>query len=255
MSSASADEIRIIGIAGIPEVRPGDNLGGIISDAIRQQPAGMSSGEVLVIAQKIVSKAEGKVVRLSQVRPSKVSAEWAKRYGKDPRVVEVALGESVRIVRMDRGVLISETRHGFVCANAGVDISNVEEGYVTLLPDDPDESARRLRQSLRDELGADVAVIVSDTFGRPWREGLVNIALGVAGLDPLIDLRGKPDWKGQPLRVTVMAAADELASAAELVMGKASGVPAALIKGYRYESAVEQSGRALIRPPEMDLFR
>jgi len=254
VNSPRADEVRIIGIPGIPEIRSGDDLGAIISASIEQQSIEISAKDILVVAQKIVSKAEGKTVRLEDVRPSRMASEWGRAYHKDPRVVEVALSESARIVRMHRGVLISETRHGFVCANAGVDTSNVAQGYVTLLPDDADESARRVRQALGDELGAEAAVIVSDTFGRPWREGLVNVALGVAGLEPLIDLRGKPDWNGQVLRVTVMAVADELASAAELVMGKAAGVPAALIKGYSYQPA-ESSGRSLIRTPATDLFR
>jgi len=247
-------EIGIIGVTGIPEITSGDNLGYIISNAIKHQSLDLSANDILVVAQKIVSKAEGKTLRLDHISPSTMAQEWARAYDKDPRVVEAALKESVRIVRMDRGVLISETRHGFVCANAGVDTSNVADGYVTLLPDDPDESAVRLRQFLKDELGIDIAVIVSDTFGRPWREGLVNVALGVAGLEPLIDLRGKPDWKGQPLKVTVMAIADELASAAELVMSKAAGLPVALIRGYDYQRG-ESSARSLIRAPEADLFR
>jgi len=254
VNSIRPDEIRIIGIDGIPEIKAGDRLGATISAAIKAQSIDISGPQVLVVAQKIVSKAEGKIVPLDTVQPSKTAASWARAHGKDARVVEIALNESVRIVRMDRGVLISETRHGFVCANAGVDASNVEAGYVTLLPEDPDRSARELRRAIRNELGVDVAVIVSDTFGRAWREGLVNVALGVAGLEPLIDFRGKPDWKGQPLRVTVMAVADELASAAELVMSKSAGIPVALIKGYWYEPA-ESSGRALIRAPETDLFR
>ena len=259
MSSLSPDEIRIIGIPGLPEIKVGDNLGAIISAvitsaAIKDQSVAICAHDILVVAQKVVSKTEGKLVWLDGVRPSKMAATWARAYGKDPRVVEVALGESVRIVRMDRGVLISETRHGYVCANAGVDTSNVAEGYVTLLPDDADASARGLRGFFQREMGVEVAVIISDTFGRPWREGLVNVALGVAGLEPLVDLRGKPDWSGQPLRVTVMAIADELASAAELVMGKCAGRPAALIRGYGYEAA-ESSGQSLIRTPEMDLFR
>jgi coenzyme F420-0:L-glutamate ligase/coenzyme F420-1:gamma-L-glutamate ligase len=254
LTSSRHQEISIIGIAGIPEINSGDNLGKIISDAIKHQSLEISNTDILVVAQKIVSKAEGKSVRLDDVTPSKLAIQWGLAYGKDPRVVQAALNESIRIVRMDRGVLISETRHGFVCANAGVDTSNVADGYVTLLPDDPDGSAQRLRQFLRTRLGGEVAVIISDTFGRPWREGLVNVAIGVAGLEPLLDLRGEPDWKGQPLRVTVMAVADELASAAELVMSKAAGLPVALISGYGYQRA-ESSARSLIRKPETDLFR
>jgi coenzyme F420-0:L-glutamate ligase/coenzyme F420-1:gamma-L-glutamate ligase len=254
VNSDGPQQIRIIGVTGIPEIASGDNLGYIISGAIERQSLELAAEDILVVAQKIVSKAEGKTVQLDDIRPSMMAVEWSRAYDKDPRVVQAALNESIRIVRMDRGVLISETRHGFVCANAGVDASNVEDGYVTLLPDDPDGSAQRLRQFIRNEFGSDIAVIVSDTFGRPWREGLVNVALGVAGLEPLIDLRGKPDWKGQPLRVTVMAVADELASAAELVMSKDAGLPVALIRGYPYQRG-ESSARRLIRAPEADLFR
>jgi coenzyme F420-0:L-glutamate ligase/coenzyme F420-1:gamma-L-glutamate ligase len=254
VTSERTAEVRIIGIAGIPEIRPGDDLGGIICQAIKRCSIEIKAPDILVVAQKIVSKAEGRMVKLDTVRPTKMAEAWAEAYGKDPRVVEVALGESIRIVRMDRGVLISETRHGFVCANAGVDTSNVADGYVTLLPDDPDGSARVLREAIRRETGAEAAMIISDTFGRPWREGLVNVAVGAAGLEPLIDLRGKRDRNGQPLKVTVMAVADELASAAELVMGKAAGVPVALIRGYRYKPG-EGSCRKLIRSAETDLFR
>jgi coenzyme F420-0:L-glutamate ligase / coenzyme F420-1:gamma-L-glutamate ligase len=247
-------KIEIIGISGIPEVCEGDDLAALIITAVRNSVIEILNGDVLVIAQKIVSKAEGRVVRLESIEPGDRALQWAKSYDKDPRVVEVVLGESKRIVRMERGVLISETEHGFVCANAGVDTSNVAEGTVALLPKDSDASARAIRSSLEGALGVRIAVIISDTFGRPWREGLVNVALGVSGMVSLIDYRGKVDSHGNALRVTVIAVADELASAAELVMEKSTGVPVVIIRGYDHRSS-EGSGRELIRVPELDLFR
>ncbi|HYL98388.1 MAG TPA: coenzyme F420-0:L-glutamate ligase [Blastocatellia bacterium] len=256
------NEIRIIPIAGIPEVSSGENLARLITEAMLGSDLLAEAGDVFVIAQKVVSKAEGRVVKLDSVKPSSLALRWAADYDKDPRIVEVVLSESRRIVRMDRGILISETYHGFICANAGVDASNVESGTVTLLPEDPDRSAVQIEQELEKNLGFEVAVIVSDTFGRPWREGLVNVALGVAGVAAIIDLRGKTDWKGQPLRVTVVGVADELASAAELVMGKDSGVPVAIVRGFNYKERGEgeqgtgnRTGRDLIRAPNLDLFR
>ncbi|HSE97447.1 MAG TPA: coenzyme F420-0:L-glutamate ligase [Blastocatellia bacterium] len=247
-------EIRVIGIPGLPEITAGDDLSSLIARAIRESSIKLLQSDILVIAQKIVSKAEGRTVDLNTIEPSEPAREWAAKYDKDPRAVEVVLRESRRIVRMERGVLIAETRHGYVCANAGVDSSNTPEDTVVLLPEDPDSSARRIRSSLEAEFGINVAVIISDTFGRPWREGLVNVALGVAGLDPLIDYRGEPDSHGRQMRVTVIAVADELASAAELVMRKTAGVPAAIIRGFEYEPR-ESSAAGLIRRPELDLFR
>ena len=238
----------------MPEVSSGDDVATLIDEASRSADLNLLDRDVLVIAQKIVSKAEGRVVRLDSVVPSKRAREWAEAWDKDARVVEVVLRESKRIVRMERGVLISETEHGFVCANAGVDTSNVAEGTVTLLPRDADESAQRIRASLEKAFGIALAVIVSDTFGRPWREGLVNVALGVSGIAPLVDYRGERDSHGRPLKVTVMAIADELASAAELVMRKSAGIPVAIIRGFDYESS-EASSRALIRTQVLDLFR
>jgi coenzyme F420-0:L-glutamate ligase/coenzyme F420-1:gamma-L-glutamate ligase len=247
-------KIELIGVPGIPEVAEGDDVAALIARALRNAGIEVVDGDVLVVAQKIVSKAEGRIVRLDSVEPSPRAQEWASAYDKDARVVEVVLRESKRIVRMERGVLISETEHGFVCANAGVDTSNVAQGIVTLLPKDPDASARQVQLELEAAFGVRLAVIVSDTFGRPWREGLVNVALGVSGIAPLIDYRGQKDSHGNALKVTVIAIADELASAAELVMNKSAGVPVAIIRGFDYE-ARESSGGELVRAQEFDLFR
>jgi len=246
--------IQLIGVPGIAEVAEGDDVAALIARALRESGVALFDSDVLVVAQKIVSKAEGRIVRLDSVEPSAKASEWAAAYDKDPRVVEVVLRESKRIVRMEHGVLISETEHGFVCANAGVDTSNVAEGTVTLLPKDPDASARRIRSSLEAAFSVRLAVIVSDTFGRPWREGLVNVALGVSGIAPLLDYRGESDSHGNALKVTVIAIADELASAAELLMKKSAGIPVVIIRGFEYESS-EVSSRDLIRIPELDLFR
>ena len=247
-------KIELTGVPGIPEVVEGDEVAALIDRALRAASIELADGDIFVVAQKIVSKAEGRIVKLESVEPSPRAQEWAAAYDKDPRVVEVVLRESKRIVRMERGVLIAETEHGFVCANAGVDASNVAEGTVTLLPKDPDASAQKIRSALEDAFGVRIAVIVSDTFGRPWREGLVNVALGVSGIAPLIDYRGQEDSHGNALKVTVIAVADELASAAELVMKKSAGVPVAIIRGFDYEASEASSGE-LIRRAELDLFR
>jgi coenzyme F420-0:L-glutamate ligase/coenzyme F420-1:gamma-L-glutamate ligase len=242
--------LEIVGLTGLPEVRPGDDLGALIREAAAREQAAPGPETITVVAQKVVSKAEGAVVDLRAIEPSARARDWAAEWGKDPRVIQLVLRESRRIVRMERGVLIAETRHGFVAANAGVDQSNVPgDDWATVLPLDPDASARRLREAL-----ACGAVIISDTFGRPWREGLVNVAIGIAGLAPLADLRGARDRTGKPLRATVLAVADELAAAAGLVMGKSAGVPVALISGFRWERK-EGSAGELVRPAELDLFR
>jgi coenzyme F420-0:L-glutamate ligase/coenzyme F420-1:gamma-L-glutamate ligase len=238
----------------LPEIAAGDDLPSLIATAARRMNLQIADRDVIVIAQKIVSKAEGRVVRLNDVQPSRFAREWAEAHDKDARMIEVVLRESKRIVRMDRGVIISETRHGFVCANAGVDQSNVADDIVTLLPVDADESARGIQAALEREFNSRVAVIISDTFGRPWREGITNVAIGVAGIAPLVDYRGKLDSHGRPLRVTVIAVADELAAAAELVMQKTAGVPVAIIRGFDYH-ARKSSSRELIRPAQNDLFR
>jgi coenzyme F420-0:L-glutamate ligase/coenzyme F420-1:gamma-L-glutamate ligase len=238
--------VRIVGLAGIPEVKAGDDLAALIHSAA----GGVDGDTIVVVAQKIISKAEGAIVDLRSITPSGLAENWAARHGKDPRLIELVLRESRRIVRMDRGVLIAETRHGLITANAGVDQSNVPgEHFATTLPVDPDASAGRIRSVL----GCG-AVIVSDTFGRPWREGLVNVAIGVSGLEPLDDLRGARDWSGRALQVTRLAVADELAAAAGLVMPKSAGVPVALITGFDWMRG-EGSARKLRRPPDTDLFR
>lgn len=246
--------IQIIGVSGLPEIQEGADLASLITGSLRERDSKLLDRDVLVIAQKIVSKAEGRIVQLESIDPSSRAREWAAAWDKDPRVVEVVLRESKRIVRMERGILISETEHGFVCANAGVDTSNVAEGTVTLLPKNPDQSASAIRAALEEAFDLRLAVIVSDTFGRPWREGLVNVALGVSGMAPLIDYRGKADSHGHQLKVTVMAIADEIASAAELVMKKSAGIPITVVRGVHYEQR-EASGKELVRIRELDLFR
>ncbi len=240
----------VLPVEGIPEVRPGDDVAAMILSA-----ADLRSGDVLVVTHKIVSKAEGRLVDLGAVEPSAFAKDFAARHGKDPRQIEVVLRESRRIVRMDRGIIISETRHGFVCANAGVDTSNVPgEDTVCLLPVDPDASAARLREAIAARTGLEVAVIISDSFGRPWREGITDVAVGVSGMRPLTDYRGQTDPHGYPLSASVLAVADELAAAAELVMGKTHGVPVAIVRNYAYDPA-PGSARDLLMPPERDMFR
>lgn len=250
----SAGEVRVIPLPGMPEVHPGDDVTAMIVDATRAA-GGLQDGDAVVVTQKIVSKAEGRIVDLATVTPSRFALDVAERWEKDPRQVEVVLGESVRIVRMGHGVMICETRHGFVCANAGVDASNVEKtGTVCLLPIDSDESARGIRDGLRTAFDVDVAVIISDTFGRPWREGHTNIAIGCAGIVPSIDYSGQVDPAGYELRVTNIAVVDELAAAAELVQRKLDRVPVAIVRGVEYVRG-DGSMRQLIRAPENDLFR
>ena len=247
-------ELRIVSVPGLPEVEAGADLAELIGDALSACGFALETGDVVVVAQKIVSKAEGAVVALADVEPSTRARDWASAYGKDPAMIEVVLRESRRLVRMERGIIISETHQGFTCANAGVDGSNVREGYVTILPRDPDASAARLQAALTARSGLGVAVIVSDTFGRPWRDGVVNVALGVAGLRPLLDYRGGRDSFGRLLQSTVIAVADEIAGAAELVMGKTAGTPVVVVRGAG-EWAGNGTGAMLLRPPSMDLFR
>jgi coenzyme F420-0:L-glutamate ligase / coenzyme F420-1:gamma-L-glutamate ligase len=244
--------IVLIPVEGFPEVRPDDDLEALVAGAVGDT---LRSGDVLVVTHKIMSKAEGRLVDLGSVEPSALAKEYAARWGKDPRRIEVVLRESRRVVRMDRGVVISETRHGFVCANAGVDASNVPgEDTVCLLPVDPDRSAARLRTALRRRLGVEVAVVVSDSFGRAWRFGITDVAIGVSGMDPLADYRGQNDPHGYPMEASVLAVADELAAAAELVMGKTDGVPVAIVRGYAYGRDAG-TGQDLLMPPERDMFR
>lgn len=244
--------IHIIPVTGMPEVVPGDDLPAALLCAAGDD---LRAGDVLVVTHKVISKAEGRLVDLATVEPSPFALDFAARNGKDARQVEVVLGESKRIVRMVGGLIIAETRHGFVCANAGVDASNVPgDDTVCLLPEDPDDSARRIREVVRGRLGFDVAVIVTDSFGRPWRSGITNVAVGVAGISPLTDYRGGKDPHGYDLEASVLAVADELAAASELVMNKVDAVPAAIVRGYPFEPA-EGSAKDLVMPPERDLFR
>ncbi len=235
-------------------VREGDDLAELIVSAANKAGAGIREGDILVVSQVIVSKAEGRVARLQEVEPSRLAITVAERFGKDPRHVELILREARRIVRMSRGIIITETHGGHICANSGVDLSNVGAGLAALLPRDPDGSARRLREAVRRITGVDVAVIISDTHGRPLRRGAINVAIGCSGLEPLLDLRGRRDLHGRVLRSKIICVADELASAAELVMGQADeSVPAAIIRGYRYVRG-ESPASVIPRSEEDDIF-
>jgi coenzyme F420-0:L-glutamate ligase/coenzyme F420-1:gamma-L-glutamate ligase len=248
-------EIRILPVAVKGEIRAGDSLSARLIAAARSLGQRFQDGDILVVKHKVVSKAEGALVALDEIRPSAASQNWARRYGLDARVSELALRESRRIVRQKRGVLITETKHGFICANSGVDVSNVDGGrHAVLLPVDPDRSAAKLRRELKKQAGIDIAVIVSDSFGRPWREGLTEVAIGVAGMRPLIDYRGRRDPHGYSLHATMDAIADELACAAGLVCGKLESTPACIIRGYSYRRG-NGTGREMIRPAKADLFR
>lgn len=253
-------EIRIIPITGIGEIAPGTDLGLLIYEAIQAQHLSLQQGDILVVTQKIVSKAEGRVVRLAEIEPSEFAHTTARANGKDPHHIEAVLRESKRIVRMNHGVLITETQQGFICANSGIDESNVSggTGEVTLLPIDSDRSANELRtrlQALNSEgTTFEIALIISDTWGRPWRNGQVNMAIGSAGLEPLSDYRGQIDPYGYELHASVIAVADELAAAAELVMGKIDRVPVALIRGYAYTPGTS-TAQTLLRDPATDMFR
>ena len=253
-ASPGPPRYEVFGVEGIGEVRPGDDVAALVLDAAARQGTPLAAGDVLVVSQKVVSKAEGRLLRLEEVAPSAIATALASGLGRDPRLVEVILRESRRVVRMDRGILVTETHHGWVCANAGVDQSNVDADSVALLPADPDASARALRDGVRARAGAEVAVIVADTFGRPWREGLTNVAIGVAGLAPLRSYLGEHDPAGRPLQATILAVADELASAAEPVMGKLDRIPAAVIRGLPLATS-EEGSKPLLRDPARDLFR
>ncbi len=246
--------ITITGLEGIPPVGPGDDLGRLIVEAAGRGEVGLREGDVVVVTSKVVSKAEGRLLSLEEVVPSGFAEEIAMGTGKDPRHVEAILRESARIVRMRGNVLITETRHGFVCANSGIDRSNIDGGRIALLPVDPDESANGIRDRIMELAGVDVAVIVTDTWGRAWRLGQVDFAIGVAGMYPFRDYRGEVDPYGYELSVTEIAVADELAAAAELAKGKLSGVPVVVIRGYEYVRGDGCAGQ-LVRPIEEDLFR
>lgn len=249
------ETIQLIPICGLPEVQPGYDLGVLIAQAATAAEIQLANHDVIVIAQKIVSKSEGRLVDLATIIPSRKAIEIAERQSRDARLVEVILSESSQLVRQDKHALITETKHGFVCANAGVDKSNVSgKDWVVLLPIDPDASARRLRDRLRELLGVDVAVVITDTFGRAWREGLTNVAIGVAGMNPLRDFRGKLDDHGKELSATVLAVADEIAAASGLLMRKTARLPVVIARNCDYEPG-EGSAAMLIRPKERDLFR
>ena len=249
-------ELQVIGVQGMPEVKPGDDLAVFLMDAAHRQGTPIEAGDVVVVTQKVVSKAEDRVIGFEGIEPSPLALTITEGYRRDPRHTEIVLRESARVVRMDRGVIISETRHGFICANAGVDASNIPGSEtVALLPVDPDASARRIVDSIKSRLGVDVAVIVSDTFGRPWRNGATNVAIGVAGLDPMLSYVGLEDSHGNMMHTTEIAVADELAAAAELVTGKVDGVPVTIVRGYNYVPMADASTQRLIRTGDRDLFR
>jgi coenzyme F420-0:L-glutamate ligase/coenzyme F420-1:gamma-L-glutamate ligase len=257
--AAAGGRLEAIALAGIPEIAVRDDLAGRIGDAIEATIGvlPLRPDDVLVVTQKVVSKSEGAIVDLATVEPRPEAVAFAKRWDRDPRQLEVVLREARRVVRMEHGVLITETEHGFICANGGVDASNVGPGsgrIVTLLPHDPDASARAIRDAVRARFGVDVPVIVSDSFGRPWRWGIVDVAIGVAGMLPLEDLRGTPDRDGRLMRSTVRAVADEIASAAELALGKIAARPVAIVRGASFVRG-EGSIRDALIPPEFDLFR
>ena len=257
-----ADEpsrLEVVALEGIPEIGPGDDVPGLVVTALRTTPGALPTrdDDVLVVTQKVVSKAEGAVVDLTTIEPRPEVVEFAKRWDRDARQVELVLREAKRVVRMANGLVITETAHGFVCANGGIDASNVGPGtgsVVTLLPVDPDGSAARIRSAVHEATGVDVPVVISDSFGRPWRFGIVDVAIGVSGLLPLDDLRSTPDHDGRVMKSTVRAVADELASAAELTFGKRAGRPVALVRGAAFTRG-EGSIHDVVMPESFDLFR
>jgi len=254
-SSPKNPEVRIIPIGLRGEIRPGDFISKKLLEAMRTSRLRFQAGDILVVKHKIISKSEGQIVDLDSIQPSDESIAWAKQYSLDPRVIELALRESRSVIRRKNGVLITETRHGFLCANSGVDVSNVDGGrHALLLPDDSDASAASLRRAIKKSTGVAVAVLITDSFGRPWREGLVDFAIGLAGMNPLRDDRGRRDPHGYKLKASVEAVADELAAAAGLVCGKLNRAPACIIRGLRYDAG---SGgiRELLRFRKNDLFR
>lgn len=250
-----SSEIQLTPIRGIPEIRPGDDLGLMIARAADKMKFKITDGDIIVVAQKIVSKAEGRLVNLESITPSEFAVEIANKQQRDPRLIEVVLSESANIVRSDDHVLITETKHGFVCANAGVDRSNVVgKEWVSLLPVAPDDSALLLKTRFAELLKVNAAVVITDTFGRAWREGLTNVAIGVAGIKPLKDFRGKTDDHGKELSATVLAVADEIAASSGLLMRKTARIPVVVIRGYYFDHG-EGSARELVRSKERDLFR
>ena len=241
--------LQVIPVKIQKEIETGDDLVNLILESFE-----INDGDVLVLSQKIISKNEGRIISLSSVNPSLLADGIASSYGKDPRLVELILSESKRIVRMENGVIIVETKHGFVCANAGIDESNVQDGYATLLPDDPDQSANLLKDKIKQKTGKNVAIVISDTFGRPFRLGQTDIAIGIAGLEPILDYNGKPDTFGKIMQVTAIAVADEICSASELVMGKVQKCPIAVIRNYNFNSSTAKIQK-MLRSDHDDLFR
>jgi coenzyme F420-0:L-glutamate ligase/coenzyme F420-1:gamma-L-glutamate ligase len=250
-------EIRVLPVRILRDVRPGDKLYSLILRALVRNKITLEDGDIVVIAQKIVSKAEGQIVRLSSLTPSSFAIQLAKQYKKDPRTTELVLRQSKNIVKISNGVIISETRHGFICANAGVDQSNImnSEETALLLPDDPDASAKQIMLKLREKTNREIAVIITDSFGRPFRNGQTNVAIGIAGINPIMSYVGKEDMYGKKLKVTEIAVVDELASTAELVMGKSKRIPIAVIRGFDFIRSENALINGLIREREKDLFR
>lgn len=254
-SPGTTGEVRILPLRVAGEVLPGDSLSEMLMATAKKAGIRFQDRDIMVVKHKIVSKAEGALVMLNTIQPSAASRNWAKRYGLDARVTELSLRQSRRVVRRKRGVLITETHHGFVCANSGVDVSNVDGGrQAALLPKNPDRSASRLRAEIKKRLGVEIAVIVSDSFGRAWREGLTEVAIGIAGMRPLVDYRGRRDPHGYQLHASIDAVADELACAAGLVCGKLENTPACIIRGFQYRAGAG-TAQDLIRPAKYDLFR
>jgi coenzyme F420-0:L-glutamate ligase / coenzyme F420-1:gamma-L-glutamate ligase len=254
-STSHPNEIRVIPIPLSEEIRPGDSVLDKLLQSMRQRKLSFETGDILILKHKIISKAEGQVVDLSTIGPSSRSRAWAKKYGLNARVVEIALRESGSVIRRKNGVLITETRHGFICANSGVDVSNVDGGkHALLLPIDPDRSAREFHGEIKSRTGLVIPVLITDTFGRPWREGLVDFCIGIGGMKPLRDDRGRRDPHGYKLQASVEAIADELACAAGLACGKLNRTPACIIRGFQYESG-NGCTKELLRPAASDLFR
>jgi coenzyme F420-0:L-glutamate ligase / coenzyme F420-1:gamma-L-glutamate ligase len=248
-------ELRLIPIPVADEIRTGDCLADKLLGSLRKRRLSLQTGDILIIKHKVVSKSEGRLVDLATIQPSDESAAWAKQYALDARVIELALRESRAVIRRKNGVLITETHHGFLCANSGVDVSNVNGGsHALLLPEDPDRSAANLRRALKKQTGLSIPVIITDSFGRPWREGLTEVAIGIAGMKPLRDDRGHRDSHGYKLKASVEAVADELACAAGLVCGKLNRAPACIVRGFRYEAGTGKASD-MLRPASTDLFR
>jgi coenzyme F420-0:L-glutamate ligase/coenzyme F420-1:gamma-L-glutamate ligase len=246
--------IEVFPLVGIPEVKKGADLVFLILEAMGDARVHAEDGDIFVVKQKVVSKSEGRLVPLAEVKPGRRARALATKHNKDPRLVELILRESVRVVRAGHGVIITETKHGFVCANSGVDQSNVGRGFAALLPLDPDRSARKIRAGLQSATGKKLAVIVTDTFGRPWRRGQTDVAIGCSGISPLLPYAGRRDVHGYELRVTEPAVVDEIAGAAELATGKLAGIPVAVVRGVTYERA-EDGAKSIVMPKKRDLFR